>query len=637
MSKIWILIRAQLINFFPINEIREPRNKKQSSVVIASFGIITLAIFFCVYNIMTAKTLVQVGQQELIPAYMIAVSSFSILFLTIFYTNGILFGSRDMETLLSLPLKSSDIISSKFMFMYLLNFLIGFIFMLPGGIVWVLNGNLNVLQIILYFTSMIFVPLIPMCIAACMGIIVVAISSYFKRKNVIALIFSFAMIGIIGYIAVSAMKSGNEDSIEIMLSKQITELYPISGLFMQHTNFSMYIGDNGNVKIRGNLSHKNAFENLVQVSAYGDHAVGLKKDGTVVSNESNDDVSKMKSIQMIAAGHDHILALKKDGTVVCSGNDNACAVSDWKNVKRVYAGKNVSFGVQGDGKVLVAGDGSEVKGMSGVQSIRANDQMIVIVRTEGRVQVIAKGKKEVPNGSHLSGVKDVALTQDGIFAIDQNHKIQWSLVNEEKTSFDKATLARWQNIRFIAGQGDTLVGIDQNGRMTGIGDNSSNQYENTAPLAEPQAKKLGQVKNIKFTEKENLGTVIYIAFDGQYIGNILISDEIKADSPKAIKGMKANGIKEIVMLTGDNNAIGKNIAQKLGNSELGVTIEKALTNYMQNRMTKIIVKFMNQVMIAMEKRLGSQLGSGVAMNKQMARAFKSAFMANPAVFAKAFS
>ena len=182
MSKIWILIRAQLINFFPINEIREPRNKKQSSVVIASFGIITLAIFFCVYNIMTAKTLVQVGQQELIPAYMIAVSSFSILFLTIFYTNGILFGSRDIETLLSLPLKSSYIISSKFMFMYLLNFLIGFIFMLPGGIVWALNGSLNVLQIILYFTSMIFVPLIPMCIAACMGMIVVAVSSYFKRK-----------------------------------------------------------------------------------------------------------------------------------------------------------------------------------------------------------------------------------------------------------------------------------------------------------------------------------------------------------------------------------------------------------------------------------------------------------------------
>ena len=71
MSKIRILIRAQLINFFPINKMREPGNKKQSSIVIAGFGIMTLAIFFFVYNIMTAKTLVQAGHQELIPAYMV--------------------------------------------------------------------------------------------------------------------------------------------------------------------------------------------------------------------------------------------------------------------------------------------------------------------------------------------------------------------------------------------------------------------------------------------------------------------------------------------------------------------------------------------------------------------------------------
>ena len=75
--------------------------------------------------------------------------------------------------------------------------------------------------------------------------------------------------------------------------------------------------------------------------------------------------------------------------------------------------------------------------------------------------------------------------------------------------------------------------------------------------------KLMNSENIRFDKKENLGTVVYIAFDRQYIGNILISDEIKEDSPKAIRGMKANGIKKIVMLTGDNNAIGKNIAEKL--------------------------------------------------------------------------
>ena len=80
-----------------------------------------------------------------------------------------------------------------------------------------------------------------MCIAACIGIIIVVISSFFKRKNVIALIFSFAIIGIIGYIEVSAM--GNKNSIEITLAKQITGLYPISKLFMQYYNFPMYIGE----------------------------------------------------------------------------------------------------------------------------------------------------------------------------------------------------------------------------------------------------------------------------------------------------------------------------------------------------------------------------------------------------------
>ena len=240
MKKLWILIRVQIYNFFPINKIRYSKNNK-SSGSITSLGITALFVSSCIYNIMTAKTLAQVGQQELIPAYMSAVSSFAILFLTIFYSNGILFGSRDMEVLLSLPVKGLDIISSKFMFMYLLNFFIGLIFMLPGGIVWVGSESLGVVDIILFFLSILFVPLIPMCIASCMGIIIVVASSFFKRKNIVALIFSFAMIGSIGYIAVSAM--GNENSIGIILAKQITGLYPISKLFMQYYNFPMYIGE----------------------------------------------------------------------------------------------------------------------------------------------------------------------------------------------------------------------------------------------------------------------------------------------------------------------------------------------------------------------------------------------------------
>lgn len=87
--------------------------------------------------------------------------------------------------------------------------------------------------------------------------------------------------------------------------------------------------------------------------------------------------------------------------------------------------------------------------------------------------------------------------------------------------------------------------------------------------------KLMNLENITFDKKENLGTAIYLAADGKYIGNILISDEVKKDSARAIKGMKENGVKEIVMLTGDNEAIGKNIAEKLG-------IDKVFTELLPN-------------------------------------------------------
>lgn len=79
------------------------------------------------------------------------------------------------------------------------------------------------------------------------------------------------------------------------------------------------------------------------------------------------------------------------------------------------------------------------------------------------------------------------------------------------------------------------------------------------------------------------------------------------------------------------------IAQNLNRSDLRGTIERALTNYMQGRMAKIMGRFMNQVMTEMQKQLGAQISSGATMNGDMASAMKSEFSVNPSAFAKAFS
>ena len=77
--------------------------------------------------------------------------------------------------------------------------------------------------------------------------------------------------------------------------------------------------------------------------------------------------------------------------------------------------------------------------------------------------------------------------------------------------------------------------------------------------------------NIKLLNKENIacerinvaGTIVYLAIDKEYAGYILISDKIKEDSKVAIKRLKNNGVRKIVMLTGDNAAVAENVAKKL--------------------------------------------------------------------------
>ena len=77
-------------------------------------------------------------------------------------------------------------------------------------------------------------------------------------------------------------------------------------------------------------------------------------------------------------------------------------------------------------------------------------------------------------------------------------------------------------------------------------------------------KRLLDEYGIKFNPVNGAGTVVYVAEEGIFRGFILIADEIKPDAPAAIAALKKAGIRETVMLTGDNAAAAENVAQILG-------------------------------------------------------------------------
>ncbi len=81
--------------------------------------------------------------------------------------------------------------------------------------------------------------------------------------------------------------------------------------------------------------------------------------------------------------------------------------------------------------------------------------------------------------------------------------------------------------------------------------------------------KLMQAHAVAFERQSRLGTVVYVAKNGEYIGCILIADELKPETKEVISELNAMGCKT-VMLTGDNEAIAKSVA-----AEAGVTAYKA--------------------------------------------------------------
>ena len=75
--------------------------------------------------------------------------------------------------------------------------------------------------------------------------------------------------------------------------------------------------------------------------------------------------------------------------------------------------------------------------------------------------------------------------------------------------------------------------------------------------------RLMREKNIDFVRETGLGTVVYVARNGKFVGSLLISDEIKPESAEVVGALNGMGCKT-VMLTGDNESIAANVAKQIG-------------------------------------------------------------------------
>lgn len=79
--------------------------------------------------------------------------------------------------------------------------------------------------------------------------------------------------------------------------------------------------------------------------------------------------------------------------------------------------------------------------------------------------------------------------------------------------------------------------------------------------------RLMRENGVAYPEVDAVGTIVHVAADGKYAGHIVISDLVKEGAASAVQALKDAGVGELVMLTGDNEAVAADVCNRLGLTE----------------------------------------------------------------------
>ena len=177
-----------------------------------------------------------------------------------------------------------------------------------------------------------------------------------------------------------------------------------------------------------------------------------------------------------------------------------------------------------------------IKGSNYLEAL-ANIEIAVFDKTG----TLTKGVFEVQKINPVGVLKDELLKITAYAENFSNHPISKSIKKAYNKPVDENQIVNYQEISGLGivakiGNKDVIVGNE----------------------------KLMEEEQIEFTKSTDVGTILYIAIQGKYSGNIVISDKIKDDAKFTIEQLKKNNVKQTVMLTGDKKDVGENVAKQIG-------------------------------------------------------------------------
>lgn len=224
--QVWAMIAGML-------SIGDYRKKKKGALYAGFAGfiaVISAASF--VYSYLFGSSLKAFNSIESLPSLFMAITSVVVLFTTIYKVKGTIFGFKDFDLVMSLPVSNSKIIASRLMLLYIINQFFVLIIMVPMTVAYGILARPGFMFYLYSLLTVFFIPLIPVIIASFIGTIFAFISARIKHSNIIYMVFIFLF-----FLAWIIMPFFIQDSEEAIveagkaLAGQINTIYPLAGLY----------------------------------------------------------------------------------------------------------------------------------------------------------------------------------------------------------------------------------------------------------------------------------------------------------------------------------------------------------------------------------------------------------------------
>jgi ABC-2 type transport system permease protein len=233
MKQILVLTRMQLGTALEFINMKQKKDRKKSLSVITIL-ILGCALFGFIsgsYSYGMGLAMKQFGELELLPGFFMAATCLIILLTSIYKAKGVLFGFKDYDIVMSLPVKASYIVASRLLLLYTINMVFVIGFLVPCYVVYGILATPSISFYVYGGIALVFVPLIPMIIASFIGVILAYISSKFRYSNAVNTIVMITAFMLLFFGMMTLQNSGNIAQIGSVFSDKMNSMYPLAKWF----------------------------------------------------------------------------------------------------------------------------------------------------------------------------------------------------------------------------------------------------------------------------------------------------------------------------------------------------------------------------------------------------------------------